>query len=161
MTVKFSAVLVLVWSLLCSISHAADGDRAYRVLAINTVETCSDLNTAVAIANDDDDWRLLYTFSLYTMGYLTGVNRLALAQRLWESGQCAYAEPDRWLRPVLHHRPDDDLEALKDVDDRIGIGLGVIDIKVNHVESPDDVARRIETATGRRGPDRIRWVHPD
>jgi hypothetical protein len=77
MTVKLKAVLVLVWSLLCCASHAADGDRAYRVLAINTVETCSDLNTAVDIANEDDDWRLLYTFSLYTMGYLTGVNRLA------------------------------------------------------------------------------------
>ena len=76
-TVNAGAVLVLVCSLLCGTAHAADGDRAYRVLAINTVETCSDLNTAVEIANEEDDWRLLYTFSLYTMGYLTAVNRLA------------------------------------------------------------------------------------
>lgn len=70
-------ILVLVLSILCSLTHAADGERAYRVLAINSVETCSDLNTAVEVANAEDDWRLLYTFSLYTMGYLTGVNRLA------------------------------------------------------------------------------------
>ncbi|NQX87127.1 MAG: hypothetical protein HRT77_00530 [Halioglobus sp.] len=69
--------LALIWLVLSSACYAADEGRAYRVLAINSVETCSDLNTAVAIANEEDDWRLLYTFSLYTMGYLTGVNRLA------------------------------------------------------------------------------------
>lgn len=43
----------------------------------------------------------------------------------------------------------------------IGLGLGVIDIKVNTVESPDEVARRIESAAGIVGKDRITWVHPD
>jgi len=61
----------------------------------------------------------------------------------------------------LAHRPDDDLTALKDVDARIGLGLGVIDIKVNHVETPEEVAERIEKAAGVLGPGRIRYVHPD
>ncbi len=61
----------------------------------------------------------------------------------------------------LAHRPKSDLEALKHVDPRIGIGIGVIDIKVNHVETPDQVARRIEHAESVLGPDRVQWVHPD
>ena len=49
-----------------------------------------------------------------------------------------------------------DLEALKDMDPRIGIGLGVMDIKVNHVETPDEIARAIERAEKVLGPDRVR-----
>jgi 5-methyltetrahydropteroyltriglutamate--homocysteine methyltransferase len=44
---------------------------------------------------------------------------------------------------------------------RIAIGLGVIDVKVNTVESPEQVARRIELAEKIVGPGRIKWVHPD
>jgi len=47
------------------------------------------------------------------------------------------------------------------LDKRIGLGIGVVDVKVNTVESPEEIARRIETATQLVGPDRIRWVHPD
>ncbi len=47
------------------------------------------------------------------------------------------------------------------LDPRIAIGLGVIDIKVNTVETPEVVARRIEEASGIVGAGRIRWVHPD
>jgi 5-methyltetrahydropteroyltriglutamate--homocysteine methyltransferase len=61
----------------------------------------------------------------------------------------------------LAHRPVEDLEALKEVDARIGLGLGVIDVKVNHVETPDEVARRIENAESVLGPGRVQWVHPD
>ncbi len=61
----------------------------------------------------------------------------------------------------LAHRPDDDLQALKDIDKRIKLGLGVIDIKVNHVETPEEVARRIEKAADVLGPERIAFVHPD
>ncbi len=43
----------------------------------------------------------------------------------------------------------------------IGIGLGVIDVKSNVVESPDDIAQRIETGVKTVGEGRIRWVHPD
>jgi 5-methyltetrahydropteroyltriglutamate--homocysteine methyltransferase len=49
----------------------------------------------------------------------------------------------------------------EDLDPRISVGLGVIDIKVNTVETPETVARRLEEATRIIGPDRIRWVHPD
>ena len=61
----------------------------------------------------------------------------------------------------LAHRPDDDLEALKDVDDRIAVGIGVVDIKVNHIETADEIARRIEKAEAVLGENRVRWIHPD
>ena len=44
---------------------------------------------------------------------------------------------------------------------RIGIGLGVIDVKVNTIETPDIVAARIEEAIKHVGEDRVTWVHPD
>ena len=61
----------------------------------------------------------------------------------------------------LAHRPESDLEALKNIGSHIAIGIGVIDIKVNHIETPDEVARRIEQAVTTLGPGRVRWVHPD
>ena len=61
----------------------------------------------------------------------------------------------------IAHRPDSDLEALKGIDDRISIGIGVIDIKVNHIETPDEIANRIEAAEKALGPGRVGWVHPD
>jgi 5-methyltetrahydropteroyltriglutamate--homocysteine methyltransferase len=61
----------------------------------------------------------------------------------------------------LAHRPDSDLDALADIDPRIGLGLGVVDIKVNHVETPDEIAASIEKAARRLGPERIKFVHPD
>jgi 5-methyltetrahydropteroyltriglutamate--homocysteine methyltransferase len=61
----------------------------------------------------------------------------------------------------LAHRPADDLEALKDVEPRISLGLGVIDVKVNHVETPEEVARRIERIETTLGAGRLGWVHPD
>lgn len=55
-----------------------------------------------------------------------------------------------------------ELERFRDgLDKRIGLGIGVVDVKVNTVETPEQIARRIETATQLVGPDRIRWVHPD
>ena len=50
---------------------------------------------------------------------------------------------------------------LKGVRPEIGLGIGVIDIKDNEVESVDTVARRIERAAKVLGSDRIRYVHPD
>lgn len=61
----------------------------------------------------------------------------------------------------LAHRPSSDLEALKGVDARIRIGLGVVDIKVNHIETPEEIARAIERAEKLLGPNRVRYVHPD
>ncbi|HVP49532.1 MAG TPA: cobalamin-independent methionine synthase II family protein [Bryobacteraceae bacterium] len=55
----------------------------------------------------------------------------------------------------------DELQAFRDMDRRIGLGLGVIDIKDNGVEQPDLVARRIDHAAKTLGADRIAFVHPD
>lgn len=56
----------------------------------------------------------------------------------------------------------DELEYFRDgLDSSIGLGIGVVDVKVNTVETPEQIAGRIETATKKVGPDRIRWVHPD
>ena len=61
----------------------------------------------------------------------------------------------------LAHRPPSDLEALRGLDSRIGIGVGVIDIKVNHVETPEEVAGALERAERGLGPGRVRYAHPD
>jgi len=61
----------------------------------------------------------------------------------------------------LAHRPEADLEALAEIDDRIGLGIGVVDIKVNHVETPEQIARSLEKAEARLGEGRVRWIHPD
>ena len=55
----------------------------------------------------------------------------------------------------------DELEAFKELRDDIALGLGVIDIKDNVVETPDTVAKRIENAVSVLGADRIKWIHPD
>lgn len=59
------------------------------------------------------------------------------------------------------HRPPEDLEALKAVDARLGLGIGVVDIKTNEVETPEQIARAIERAERVLGPNRVRYVHPD
>lgn len=58
-------------------------------------------------------------------------------------------------------RPAVELERLKDVRREIGLGIGVIDIKDNEVESAEEVARRIERAATILGVERLRYVHPD
>lgn len=54
-----------------------------------------------------------------------------------------------------------ELEYLRDIKQPIGIGLGVIDIKDNEVETPEAVAQRIGRAERVLGPGRVRYVHPD
>ncbi|MCS7026561.1 MAG: cobalamin-independent methionine synthase II family protein [Bryobacteraceae bacterium] len=54
-----------------------------------------------------------------------------------------------------------ELEAFRDLDPKIGLGLGVVDIKDNAIESPDLIAERLELASKILGPDRIRYIHPD
>jgi len=61
----------------------------------------------------------------------------------------------------LAHRPLRDLEALREIEPAIALGIGVIDVKVNHVETADEVAARIERAEKVLGPGRVAWVHPD
>jgi 5-methyltetrahydropteroyltriglutamate--homocysteine methyltransferase len=58
-------------------------------------------------------------------------------------------------------RGDAELEIFRDLKPEIALGIGVIDIKDNHVETPDEVAARIERAVQVLGAERVRWVHPD
>ena len=51
--------------------------------------------------------------------------------------------------------------TLKDLPESVGIGIGVIDIKNNIVETPDEIASDIQIAARHLGPDRIACVHPD
>ena len=51
----------------------------------------------------------------------------------------------------MAHRPPADLDALKDVDPRIRLGIGVVDVKVNHVETPEEIARALERCRSRAG----------
>jgi 5-methyltetrahydropteroyltriglutamate--homocysteine methyltransferase len=51
--------------------------------------------------------------------------------------------------------------CLKDLPGRIGVGLGVVDIKDNRVETAEEIARDIERAGGLVGKGRVRYIHPD
>lgn len=55
----------------------------------------------------------------------------------------------------------DELDAFRDLNPKIGLGLSVVDIKDNGIESPELIARRIEHATEILGVDRIPYIHPD
>jgi len=61
----------------------------------------------------------------------------------------------------IARRPEVELEMLRDVKPELGLGIGVIDIKDNEVETADEVARRIGRAVDVLGAERIRYVHPD
>jgi 5-methyltetrahydropteroyltriglutamate--homocysteine methyltransferase len=61
----------------------------------------------------------------------------------------------------LAHRPVEDLNALRDVDKRLKIGIGVVDVKVNHVETAEEIARSIDCAEKVLGSGRLGWIHPD
>jgi 5-methyltetrahydropteroyltriglutamate--homocysteine methyltransferase len=61
----------------------------------------------------------------------------------------------------LAHRPDSDLDALKSIRPETGIGIGVVDVKVNRIETADEIARRIEHAESVLGQGRVSWIHPD
>jgi 5-methyltetrahydropteroyltriglutamate--homocysteine methyltransferase len=59
------------------------------------------------------------------------------------------------------HRPAEELAAFRDLDARIGMGLGVVDIKRTDVETPESIARAIGRAEQVLGAGRVRWIHPD
>jgi 5-methyltetrahydropteroyltriglutamate--homocysteine methyltransferase len=61
----------------------------------------------------------------------------------------------------IARRPEVELTILNDVKPSIGLGIGVIDIKDNEVELPEEVARRVERAAKELGVERIHYVHPD
>lgn len=55
----------------------------------------------------------------------------------------------------------EELEVFRDLDPRIGMGLGVVDIKDNLIEPPELIAGRLERAAEVLGPERVRYIHPD
>ncbi|MCW5963753.1 MAG: cobalamin-independent methionine synthase II family protein [Bryobacterales bacterium] len=55
----------------------------------------------------------------------------------------------------------EELPAFKDLRSEISIGLGVVDIKDNAIESPDIIAQRIEHAQKVLGAGRVTYIHPD
>ena len=59
------------------------------------------------------------------------------------------------------HRPLDELAVFKELRPEIGLGLGVVDIKVNQVESADEIARAIERAEQILGVGRVTYINPD
>src|SRR5262249_13932659 len=55
----------------------------------------------------------------------------------------------------------EELDAFRELDSRIGLGLGVVDIKDNEIEAPEVIARRLDNAVNGLGPARISYIHPD
>ncbi len=55
----------------------------------------------------------------------------------------------------------EELQFFRELKPEMQLGLGVVDIKDNVVETPDQIAHRIESANRTLGPGRVRWVHPD
>ncbi|MCH9010165.1 MAG: hypothetical protein IIC21_06045 [Chloroflexi bacterium] len=61
----------------------------------------------------------------------------------------------------MAHRPEEDLTALKEIDTSIKLGIGVVDVKINHIEGAEEIARRLEKAEKILGEGRVRFIHPD
>lgn len=61
----------------------------------------------------------------------------------------------------LAHRGNWELKHLAQINPSIGIGIGVIDIKTNIIESAETIARNIESAVKVLGEDRVKFVNPD
>jgi 5-methyltetrahydropteroyltriglutamate--homocysteine methyltransferase len=55
----------------------------------------------------------------------------------------------------------EELAVFKDLNPAIGLGIGVIDIKDNEVESAELIASRIELIAKTIGEKRLHYVHPD
>ena len=55
----------------------------------------------------------------------------------------------------------EELSAFNDLNPKIGLGIGVIDIKDNEVESRELIASRIEKIAKTIGAERLHYVHPD
>jgi 5-methyltetrahydropteroyltriglutamate--homocysteine methyltransferase len=55
----------------------------------------------------------------------------------------------------------DELDVFRDLNPNIRLGIGVIDIKDNEVESPQLIAARLESIVKTLGDGRLKYVHPD
>ncbi len=55
----------------------------------------------------------------------------------------------------------DELKFFQELKPEMKLGVGVIDVKSTRIETPEQVAARIEAAANVIGEDRIAYVHPD
>ena len=55
----------------------------------------------------------------------------------------------------------EELPVFTDLNADIRLGVGLVDIKDNEVESPELIAKRIEQVVKALGPERLAYVHPD
>jgi hypothetical protein len=105
LTVLLSAMLNVTWTPV----FAADSDKHYQVRAIDAVESCAGLNGALGKAKDEDNWGTLYGYSLYTMGYMTGINRLA-SNTYDIAGKKNTKTLMVWLEKYCAEHPDDSFD---------------------------------------------------
>lgn len=61
----------------------------------------------------------------------------------------------------LAHRDNWEFSALKEIDANVRLGLGVVDIKTNVVESAEEIAKRIDDTAKAIGQERIAYINPD
>lgn len=55
----------------------------------------------------------------------------------------------------------EELEDFVELDPRIGLGVGVVDIKDNEIESAELIASRLERIVKTLGEGRLKYIHPD
>jgi 5-methyltetrahydropteroyltriglutamate--homocysteine methyltransferase len=55
----------------------------------------------------------------------------------------------------------EELAVFNELKPEISLGVGVVDIKDNEIETPGDIARRIAHAVDVLGAARVKWIHPD
>jgi 5-methyltetrahydropteroyltriglutamate--homocysteine methyltransferase len=55
----------------------------------------------------------------------------------------------------------DELEVFRDLHPNIRLGIGVVDIKDNEIESPQLIASRIDSIVRTVGEGRLKYIHPD
>ena len=55
----------------------------------------------------------------------------------------------------------DELEVFRDLNPNIRLGIGVVDIKDNEVESPQLISSRIDMIVNTLGAGRLKYIHPD
>ena len=105
----FGVTLAVALSVFGGSAFAADKDRQYRVQIVDTIESCRAMNAAMVSAKRDDDWGPLYRFSLYTMGYMTGINRLAF-DTYDIAGRKNVKTLIVWLQRYCANHPDDSFD---------------------------------------------------
>jgi len=67
---------------------------------------------------------------------------------------------DHIVMEMANRRPEE-LDSFRELNPKIGFGLGVLNVKRTEVETADDIARAIEAAEKTLGAGRVSYIHPD